>query len=327
MNCKVCGNVIEEQATFCTSCGAKVEEAVDTAAVTEDKLIADVVADANVKTEDEKLDDMMNEADKMVELEEEPFVSEQAVVREEAVIREKQSFVEKSVEDTHVYTSDSRQVDETPVEVPVVPVTMSKMESRQEKKARKKAEKLLEKSKYKISRNSVMVTIFSVLLAIMFTGVLFSATSIFMLAHEAFDEFYKKVVFTDLIANIDFWVLTSSWYAIAVYTILILLVLLILFVLRRRKYAILNYVGIPAIINGLVFLLIGYFSNWFSSLFSLRDTMKELFDTIHGPAQDIIVWYALVLLVVGVAAVLLYAIISAIHKAVYRRKCRKAAAK
>ncbi len=322
MNCKVCGNVLEEQAAFCTSCGAKVEEV---ATATEVEIVADVMADEQVKTEDEKLDDVMNEADKMVELEAAPFASEQAIVKDEAVIWETQSSTEEAVEETPIYASESKTVDESPVAVPIVPVTMSKVESKQEKKARKRAEKLIEKSKYKISQNSVIVTVFSVLLAIMLTGVLFSAAGIFMLAHRAFDDFYKNVVFADLVANIDFWVLTSSWYAIAVYTILVLLVLLILFVLRRRKYAILNYVGIPAIINGLIFLVIGYFSDWLSSMLSLRGVMEALFEAINGQAKDIVVWYALVLLVVGAAAVLLYAIISAIHKAVYRRKCRKAA--
>ena len=304
MECKVCGSVIEEQAVFCTNCGAKVEEAggdvvqpeaeihvtADLSEVEEalrevEEQTEDMPAEM-IRSEDEKLGDIMEKADVMVS-----------------------GLVEEQIEEVN------NKVEEVAAVV---------SESRSEKRARIRLEKAEAKQKYVIARNPVAVTVFNVIIAILFTGALFAAASIFMLAHSSFDEFYRDVVFADIVANIDFWVLTCSWYAIAMYVILALLALLMFLALKKRKYAILNYVGIPALANGAVFLLIGCFGSKISDIFSFTGIMEELFDVIAGAAGDMIMWNAVILLGFGVVAVFVYAVISAIHKAVYRRKCCKA---
>ncbi len=310
MECKVCGSVIEAQAVFCTNCGAKVEEIGKDVVQTEETLhvTADLseveealqevtektedMPDDMIKSEDEKLGDMMEKADMMVD------------------------------GSVAVQTEKTSGMSGEPYEEPVGGVPAG--ESKAERKARVRLEKAEARQKYVIAKNPVTVTVFNVILAILFAGALFAAASIFMLAHSYFDEFYSDVVFADIVANIDFWVLTCSWYAIAMYVILALLALLMFFVLKKRKYAILNYVGIPAIVNGMVFLLIGYFGSKISDIFSFTGIMEELFDVIAGTANEMIIWNAVIMLGFGVVAIFVYVVTSAIHKAVYRRKCRKA---
>lgn len=325
MNCKVCGNELEEQAVFCTSCGAKVEETgkasvqTDTAfhvtaglseveeALREVEEKTDDMPVEMIKSADEKLGDMMDKADIMVS----GLVEEQT---EEANDNKAEEVTEENAA-----AGDYEGI--TPATAAVEAVIS---ESRSEKKTRIKLEKAEAKHKYIIAKNPVAVTVFNVILAIAFTGILFMAVSTFMLAHSSFDEFYRDVVFADIVANIDFWVLTCSWYAIALYVILALLALLMFFVLKKRKYAILNYVGISAIVNGAVFLLIGYFGSKISDIFSFTGIMEEIFDVVAGAAGEMIIRNAVILLGFGVVAVFVYTVTSVIHKAAYRRKCRKA---
>lgn len=327
MNCKVCGNVIDEQTVFCTNCGAKAEAPVSEETVTTKAADLHTTADLSeveaalhevarqtedmpvemVRSEEEKLGDMMEKADRMVD----EFTTGQP---EEVPGEEEEEAVAETEEPVPAYDNDVVE------EVAVTVVG----ESRGEKRIRIKAEREEAKLRFVIAKNPAAVTVFNVILAIMFTGALFVAASIFMLAHSSFDKFYSEVVFANIKDNIDFWVLTCSWYAIAMYTILALLAVLMFFVLKRRRYAVLNYVGIPAIVNGVVFLLIGYFSSQISDIFSFTGIIEELFEVIESTAGEMIMWNAVVILGFGVVAVFVYVITSAIHKAVYRRKCRKA---
>lgn len=352
MECKVCGNVLGDKVVFCPNCGAKTERGEETPFLSEDTAnlikVAEALLEAEketedvpdelIKTEDEKLEDIMDAADKLVEADDpgrEALSEAERALTTEGVndAAKEPEYAEDEVLPEELATEDFREMPYMTLEAQEVhkesvagilnkqPVTK---ENRRKKKEQLRAEKAAAKIKYVIAGNPISVTVFNILLAIVFTGVLFVAAGIFMLAHPNFDEFYTKVIFADLLANIDFWVLTSSWYAMAVYSVLALFVLLMFFVLKRRKYAILNYVGIPAIINGLLFLAIGSFSYWFSDAFSFKGIMAELFDIVGGAANEQIMWSAVFILGFGVAAVLLYAVISAVHKAVYRRRCRKA---
>lgn len=280
MNCKACGNVIEEGAHFCANCGVGISDAdndVNVAAKVDDTKSADTVDEAfcdvteqtedmpamTVRSEEEKPDDMMEKADSMVE----------------------EFGAEKEAEE---------KKDSMPAVV-------------------------------QIKKNHAAVTVFNTILAVFFTGTLFMAAGIFMLSHNNFDEFYKNEVFGDIYANIDFWVLTCSWYAIAMYVIVVLLAVIMFLMLKRRKYAILNYVGIPAIVDGVIFLLIGCFGSFISNLLQSAGIIKELFKVI-GTVDDIrkqIILSALIIMGAGIVMVLMYLLISVIHKAVHRRRCRK----
>lgn len=292
MNCKICGSELEDEALFCSNCGAKVEKSEE---VKEEETVSVVAAD---------------------EPENAATVQEEAYVKPEPTVYEAPEFNQAANESTEVSVESEVRAEKSGKEL--------KAEQKAAEKEEKKATRAIEKRRYQIKRNSAFTTVFSVILSILLTGVLFMATAIFTLANTEFDEFYKTVVLENLEKYIDFWILTSYWYAIATYTVFALLVLLIFFVLKRRKYAILNYVGIPAIINGVIFVIIGYFSDWINSVFSTSGVIEELLDTVENIAGQIVTFNGLVLIAAGVVAVLVYLLVSVIHKAVYRRKCRKA---
>lgn len=361
MNCKVCGYEVDDQALFCANCGAKIEkEAVQEAqaeAVSEtvagvvgEALEQDVMLNEAVKTADEKLDDMMQAADAAIEEAiTEKAEAVEAIVEEmsanatdvkEAIEEQVVEPVKEAIEEQMVgpvkevveqVAEPVKEAIQEQVEEPVryeaeaVAAAVAAVAAAAPEANAVATEKSASEKPLYIVKNSAAVTTFAVILSILLTGVLFVATCIFTLANEKFNDFYSDVIFADLVANIDFWVVTSSWYAIAVYTILVLLILLIFFVLKRRKYAILNYVGIPAIINGLLFLGIGYFAETIQDAFSIEGIFGELLAEIDGSIAELVMFYGLVLLIAGAAAVLIYAIIAIIHRLVCRRRRKKSA--
>jgi len=174
-----------------------------------------------------------------------------------------------------------------------------------------------------LPRNSVMLTVVNFIFSIMFMVAFFVAACIFMLAQNDFDEFYARVIFADIVRNIDFWILTSSWYSIAMYIILVLLILLILCTLKKKKYVILNYVGIPMIINGIIFFAIGFFPSSIGGLFEEGSTMNKLFEVLAAPDVFAVKIGSGLIIASGIILILLCIFMSSVHKKLYARRCDK----
>ncbi|MBQ9765444.1 MAG: hypothetical protein IJW18_04540 [Lachnospiraceae bacterium] len=181
--------------------------------------------------------------------------------------------------------------------------------------------------KYKIKKNPIGITILEIFLAIALTGIVFAVVSVFSLAQPEFDGIYVAL-YPHMFQKgyefaFDFVVLSSFWYSIALYTIFGLLVALMFFVLRRRRYAIFNYVGIPMMINGAIFLVIAFFLDKIVALMKEGSVFVKILEQMGDAQLGIFRMNGIIVLGAGVFFVFVYVVTSLIHKSSYRNKCIK----
>ena len=187
-----------------------------------------------------------------------------------------------------------------------------------------KAEAKAERKRLMVKRNTVMSSIACVFLSLVLTAVMLATAAVAVLCTKEFDDFYYGFISSNRAEFDVFWILTSIWYLYALAAVLVLLVLLILALIKRRKYAIFNYIGIPMIINGVILALVALLNKWIVKTFELPELFEELFAVIGDEAKNTVLFAGVILLAAGAFFVLLYVLISVIHKAVYRKKCLKA---
>lgn len=306
MKCKVCGNELSENALFCGNCGAKAEPAGQPADEAGEEAAAAPSVFEGAK----------------IELTTEP-VFVQTEQKEEAAKPEQPEHSQPVVQPAYIQQpmppEFARPVVDAAPNVGQQIVNHAAAQEAADKQSAKAARK-----KYMVKKNPAASTVFCVLLSILLTASMFWTTTIIILGREQFDDFYYNLFNAGYDNAIDFWTLTSYWFLIAAATITGLLVLMFFFAIRRRKYAVLNYVGIPLLINGAVFTLFSFIYEWVAETFDFSALVTDLFYEINDTAKSFIMLVGLILLGAGVLFILVYALVSVIHKTVYRKKCIKA---
>lgn len=339
MFCKVCGKELSEGALFCGNCGAKVEavkEAVEEAVnVVEEKV--EVAVDETVAVMEEKVEETVASFADAAEEKVQDIAEDVAVAAEEIVAPVKEA-VEAVMPAAEPVAPVIPVAEPTPVVAPIPVVSeIDKAAAKAEAKAAKesvkaakaeikaaKAEAKAERKRYMVKRNTVISSIMCVFLSLVTTAVMFMTAAVAILCTKEFDDFYYDFILANRAEHDVFWILTSIWYLYALATILLLLVLLIFSMIKKRKYAIFNYVGIPMIINGAIFTFVALLNKWIVKTFDLPELLEELFDVIGDEAKNTVLFAGIILLAAGALLVLIYVLISVIHKAAYRKKCVKA---
>jgi len=314
MFCKVCGKELSDSAIFCGNCGAKIEREFVAENATE---VAETVTEA-----------VTEEVAEVVEAVEGVAEEATAVVEEEIV-----APVEEAVEAVTV----AEPVVEVPTAEEIAAVKEEAKVAKEEFKAAKedikaakaeikeaKAEAKAERKRLMVKRNTVLSSITCVLGSLVVTAVMFATAAVAVLCTKEFDDFYYGFIINNRVDFDAFWILTSIWYLYALITVLVLLVLLVLSLIKRRKYAIFNYIGIPMIINGVIFAFMALLNKWIVKTFDLPVLLEELFEVIGDEARNTVLFAGVILLAAGILFVLLYVLTATIHKAVYRKKCMKA---
>lgn len=317
MFCKKCGKELLEGALFCGNCGAKAEPVqVETAEMEEKTISIDGMLNVNKEQDDAITIELSQDDDVTVRQEGDAGSTiELSQGNEPAVMLKPET--------------DTPLPGYLPDEPAPVAEEMDKKAVKQEEKAvraRIKAAKAAQKNerrRYMVKRNPVISSIACVFLSIITTVVMFMTAGIFVLLTEEFDDFYYDFVLINSSKYDAFVTMTSVWYLYAAATVLVLLILLTFSLIKRRKYAILNYTGIPMAVNGVLFALIALLNKWIANTFALPELFEELLYAV-GEAKNTVLFAGVIMLAAGVLFVLIYVLISVIHKAIYRKKCVKA---
>ena len=333
MFCKVCGKELADNAIFCGNCGTKVEredvaEKVEAVAetVTEEVTEAVEVAEEVVDKAEAKIEEEVATVFEAAEDKAQTAFEEMA-----SAVEEKVAPVVEKVEEVMSATPVTPVAEPTPVVAPLpVAPEVNKAEVKAEAKAAKaeakaaKAEAKAARKRLMVKRNTVFSSIACVFLSLVVTAVMFATAAVAVLCTKEFDDFYYSFISANRAEFDVFWILTSVWYLYALAAVLVLLILLILSMIKRRKYAIFNYIGIPMIVNGSIFVLVALLNKWIVDTFDFPELLNELMTVIGDEAKNTVLFAGIILLAAGVFFVLLYILISVIHKAAYRKKCVKA---